>query len=113
VQWKLSDVKDPPIPISEETLRGTCTVLFHLLFNPTGLTLREQSTDPRLWGDEGEAYLAYMRERFADELELLRGETYRLIAAAEARGMSDDAVRRMVQARLNREFIGTRRRRAR
>ena len=111
VQRVLSDVEDPPIPISEEALRTVCRVLCHLLLNPSGLTLRMQCTDPSLWGDEGEAQIAYMRQRFAAELELLTAETGRLIDASEARGMSDNAVRRMIETRLNREFIGKRRRR--
>jgi len=69
-----------------------------------------QSPDPRLWGDDGESQLAYMRQRFADELELLDAETKRLVDAADARGMSDDAVRRLIETRLNREFVGKRRR---
>jgi hypothetical protein len=111
VQWALSEVEDPPIPISEETLRRVCTMLCHLLWNPSGLTLRMQSTDPSLWGDEGEALLAYMRQHFAYHLDLLSMETTRLVAAAEARGMSENAVRRMVETRLSREFVGKRHRR--
>jgi hypothetical protein len=53
-----------------------------------------------------------MRQRFAREIALLGGETTRIANAAEAQGMSDDAVCRMIQARLNREFIGRRRRRS-
>lgn len=85
-------------------------MLAHLVFDPSGLTLRMQSPDPRLWGDDGESQLAYMRQRFADELELLDAETKRLVDAADARGMSDDAVRRLIETRLNREFVGKRRR---
>jgi hypothetical protein len=111
VRSKMSAVKDPPIPISEERLRTICMVLTHLLFDPSGRTLRLQSPDPRLWDDEGDARLASMRQRFADELELLNAETKRLVEAAYARGMRDDAMRRLIETRLNREFIGKCRRR--
>ena len=46
-----------------------------------------------------------MRQHFAQELALLDGAITRMADAAEAQGMDDDVVRRMVQARLNREFI--------
>jgi hypothetical protein len=111
VHWKLSTVEDPPIPISEETLQRICAVLAHLVLDRSGLTLRLQSTNPQLWNDEGEAALTYMRQRFAREIALLDAETARLADAADAQGMRDDAVRRMIQGRLNREFIGRRRRR--
>jgi hypothetical protein len=86
-------------------------VLAHLVFDPSGLTLRLHSTNPQLWNDDGEDTLTYVRQRFAREIALLDGETTRIADAAEAQGMSDDAVRRMVMARLNREFVGRRRRR--
>jgi hypothetical protein len=111
VRMKLASVEDPPIRVSEETLQRICSVLAHLVFDSSGLTLRLQSTDPRLWNDEGEDVLTYARQRFAREIAFLDGETNRLADAAEAQGMRGDAVRRMVQARFNREFIGRRRRR--
>jgi hypothetical protein len=111
VRRKLAGVEGPPIRVSEETLQRLCAVLAHLVFDGSGLTLRLHSTDPRLWNDAGEAALTSVRRRFAQEIALLDGETTRIAAAAEAQGMRADAVRRLVLARLHREFVGRRRRR--
>jgi hypothetical protein len=111
VRWKLATVEDPPIPVSEETLQSICVGLAHLSLDRSGLTLRRHSTNPQLWNDDGEAVLTYLRQRFAREIALLDAETARLADTAEAQGMRDGAVRRMIQGRLNREFIGRRRRR--
>jgi hypothetical protein len=111
VRRNLASGGDPPTPVSEETLRRLCALLAHLVFEPSGLTLRLHSTDPRVWNDAGEDTLACVRQRFAREIALLDGETTRLAEAAEAQGMRDEAVRRRVMARLNREFVGGHRRR--
>jgi hypothetical protein len=111
VHRKLATVEDPHIPVSEETLQSICVGLAHLSLDRSGLTLRLQSTNPQLWNDDGEGVLTYLRQPFAREIALLAGETTRLADAADAQGMRDDAVRRMVLARLDREFIERRRRR--
>jgi hypothetical protein len=111
VRRKLASVGDPPTPVGEATLQRLCALLAHLVFDPSGLTLRLHSTNPRVWSDAGEDALTAVRQRFAREIALLDGETTRLAEAAEAQGMRDEAVRRLVMARLNREFVGRRRRR--
>jgi hypothetical protein len=111
VRRKLASDADPPIPVGEATLQRLCALLAHVVFEPSGLTLHLHNTTPRVWNDAGEVPLAYVRQRFAREIALLDGETTRIAEAAEARGMRDEAVRRLVLARLNREFVGRRRRR--
>jgi hypothetical protein len=92
-------------PIREQRLQAVCTVLAMLAIDPSGQALRRMPCAPRIWDEEWEGWLGQTRQWFAREIELLDAEMRRRADAAEARGMADDAVRRMIEAEVNREFV--------
>jgi hypothetical protein len=92
-------------PVQEERLQAVCTVLSMLAIDPSGQALRRMPCAPRFPDEEWESWLGQTRQWFAQEIALLDAEMRRRADAAEARGMGDDAVRHLIEAELNHEFV--------
>jgi hypothetical protein len=111
VRRRLSSPEGPPV--QEGKLQALSTALAMLAIDPSGDALHRLTTDLPFLDKEGEYWLDYTRRSLAREIELLDAHMCRQADAAEARGMSDDAIRRMIEAGINREFLRVRKRRAR